>query len=150
MSRARHRARGGHVSGGGSTHAAGTKVVAYNAENSNVMKEARERKAGGRIQSFGEGGAAKFHAGKRQRGGAVPARKEGGSVIVRKSGGAAERKEGGAVKRKSGGRVAARAHGGGVGSDKHPLSSAAHFKVASITGHGGGHGAGPANEQTDH
>jgi len=114
------------------------------------MKEARERKEGGRIQSFGEGGAAKMHAGKRQRGGAVAARKEGGAVITRKSGGAAERKTGGAVQRKRGGAVPAKAHGGGVGSDKHPLSSAAHFKVAPITGHGGGHGAGPANEQTDH
>lgn len=70
MSRARHRAKGG-------------KVAVYAGEDSNVLKEAKERKHGGRLE--GEGEDAKKRADKRARGGAVasavaPGRKRGGGV----------------------------------------------------------------------
>ena len=69
MSRARHRAKGG--------------AVVYAGEGSNVLKDAKERKKGGRVE--GEGDAAKARADRRARGGAVaaavaPGRKRGGSV----------------------------------------------------------------------
>lgn len=66
MSRARHkgRARGG--------------VVAYSGGESNVMKEAHERKRGGKV--MGEGDEPKHRADKRARGGGVPGRKRGGGV----------------------------------------------------------------------
>lgn len=69
MSRARHRAKGG--------------AVVYSGEGSNVLKEAHERKRGGRIH--GEGDKNKGRADKRARGGSVaaavaPGRKRGGSV----------------------------------------------------------------------
>lgn len=69
MSRARHRAKGG--------------VVAYSGGDSNVMKEAKERKRGGGVT--GEGAKAKMRADRRARGGSVgaavaPGRKRGGSV----------------------------------------------------------------------
>ena len=65
MSRARHMKR-----------AEGGKVVAYNAADSNVMKEARERKRGGRVHE-GEGEKAhhRMDKKKRARGGAVGADK---------------------------------------------------------------------------
>jgi hypothetical protein len=76
MSRARHKAR-----------AAGGKVTVYSGGDSNVMKQARERKFGGKV----EGDSPRKRADRRARGGAV----------------------------------AGRARGGGVGSDKTPMSSAA-------------------------
>ncbi len=117
MSRARHRAKGG-------------KVVAYTAGDSNVMKEAHERKHGGRVH-HGEGEEAKHHAGKRARGGKV-ARRHGGKVEALGHG------------HHHGGHH--RARGGAVGSDKRPLSSAANVKFLPEE-KGGGHGAGPANER---
>lgn len=67
MSRSRHKAR-----------AAGGKVTAYAGGDSNVMKEARERKHGGKVD--GEGDPAKMRGDKRARGGATPGRKRGGAV----------------------------------------------------------------------
>lgn len=69
MSRARHKAKGGATMG-----------VAYAGGDSNVAKEAKERKRGGKV--CGEGDAAKPHPGraKRASGGSVPGRKRGGSV----------------------------------------------------------------------
>lgn len=88
MSRARHRAKGG-------------KVVAYAGGDSNVMKEARERKRGGAVPS-GEGDEAK------ERHDRVPRRAAGGAVSRLRRGG--------------------RATGGKIGADKAPLSSAARVK----------------------
>lgn len=67
MSRARHRAKGGSV-----------KETVYAGEGSNVLKEAEERKKGGKV-THGEGDAPKMRADKRARGGAV-GRKRGGGV----------------------------------------------------------------------
>ena len=86
MSRARHAKR-----------AMGGKTTVYAGEGSNVLKEAEERKRGGKVERMkGEGEKAKerHDRPKRARGGAVPGRKRGG----------------------------------GVGSDKTPLSSAAKIK----------------------
>lgn len=70
MSRARHRATGG-----------GVKQTVYAGEGSNVLKEAAERKKGGRVDHMrGEGEMPKPRADKRARGGAVPGRKRGGGV----------------------------------------------------------------------
>lgn len=70
MSRARHRAKGG-------------RVTVYAGEGSNVLKDAHERKRGGRVE--GEGDKPKGRSDKRARGGAVaaavaPGRKRGGAV----------------------------------------------------------------------
>lgn len=69
MSRSRHAKR-----------AAGGKVV-YAGAGSNVLKEAEERKRGGKVM-HAEGEAAKERSDrpKRARGGAVPGRKRGGGV----------------------------------------------------------------------
>lgn len=67
MSRARHRAAGGSV-----------KQTVYAGEGSNVLKEAAERKRGGKV-SEGEGEMPKARADKRARGGGV-GRKRGGGV----------------------------------------------------------------------
>lgn len=70
MSRSRHKAR-----------AAGGKVMTYAGGDSNVMKEAHERKRGGKVEhEKGEGEAPKHRADKRARGGAAPGRKRGGGV----------------------------------------------------------------------
>lgn len=130
MSRARHKKHHEHH------RATGGKVVAYTAGDSNVMKEAHERKHGGRIH--GEGKAAKHHAGKRKRGGRVHHHHEA-------LGHGHHHGDHGHIS----GHVHKRARGGAVGSDKRPLSSAAKIKFLPEE-HGGGHGAGPANEQTDH
>ena len=109
-------------------HASGGKV-SWAGGNQNVIKEAHERKHGGRVHHEGEGEEAKHHAGKRARGGR--ARKHGGKVEA------------------MGHEHHRRARGGAVGSDKRPLSSAAVIKKLPEE-KGGGEGAGPANEQTDH
>ena len=142
MSRARHKKH--------EERAAGGKVVAYTAGDSNVMKEAHERKRGGKVH-HGEGEEGKHHAGKRKRGGKVEALGHGH-----------DKGTGGAPGYKRGGHAhehhdehhhehehKKRARGGAVGSDKRPLSSAAKFKALPEE-KGGGHDAGPANEQTDH
>lgn len=67
MSRLRHRAMGGSV-----------KETVYAGEGSNVLREAKERKKGGKVMS-GEGEMPKPRADKRARGGAV-GRKRGGGV----------------------------------------------------------------------
>ena len=105
MSRARHKkAMGGSV-----------KPDVYAGEGSNVLKEAMERKRGGKVQ-HGEGEKAKerHDRPKRARGGKVEAEAE-----ERKHGGKAEEKH-----RAKGGRV----RGEGIGSDRTPLSSAAKIK----------------------
>lgn len=86
MSRSRHKERGG-------------KVTAYAGGDSNVAKEAAERKRGGKV-CRAEGGEVKERADRRARGGAVPGRKRGG----------------------------------GVGSDKTPLTSAAKITSATQSG----------------
>lgn len=69
MSRSRHKAR---ASGG---------AVAYSGGDSNVMKEAKERKRGGGVSGEGEKAKARMDHKKRATGGAVtPGRKRGGSV----------------------------------------------------------------------
>jgi len=93
MSRARHKAR-----------AAGGKVVAYSGGDSNVMKEAHERKRGGHV--MGEGEKGKHRMDKRARGGAVPARASGGPVSA-----------------------PGRKRGGGIGANLKPLSTAANIKM---------------------
>ena len=127
MSRLRHEKHHKRASGG--------KVVAYSGGASNVMKEAHERKRGGRIEHEGEGEEAKHHAGKRARGGRMHHKHE-------------ERKRGGHVMHEEH-EHHKRARGGAIGSDKRPLSSAAITKKLSEE-KSGGMGAGPANEQTDH
>lgn len=69
MSRARHKEK---------ARATGGRTVAYAGGDSNVMKEAHERKRGGKV--MGEGEKAPKRADKRARGGAVPGRKRGGGV----------------------------------------------------------------------
>lgn len=68
MSRLRHRAAGGSV-----------KETVYAGEGSNVLREAKERKKGGKVM-LGEGEMPKPRADKRARGGAVGGRKRGGGV----------------------------------------------------------------------
>lgn len=67
MSRARHKAKGGSV-----------KETVYAGAGSNVLKEAEERKKGGKVM-HGEGEMPKHRADKRARGGSV-GRKRGGGV----------------------------------------------------------------------
>ena len=103
MSRARHkeRAKGGKV------------VSMYNAADSNVMKEAHERKRGGRVH-HGEGEEAKerHDTKKRARGGGVHHH------------GKVEHEHKGKVKHVHVGR----ARGGKVGANRMPLSTAANIK----------------------
>jgi len=73
-------------------------AVAYDGGSSNVMKEARERKSGGRANGFKKGGAVEL-----------------------KTGGACAKPR--MDKRATGGRTAF-ASGGRTGSDKNPFSSA--------------------------
>ena len=109
MSRARHTKR-----------AMGGKATVYAGEGSNVLKEAEERKRGGRIEHMeGEGEKAK---GRHDR----PARKRGGKVEHEelKHGGKAEHHE---KHRAKGGRI----RGEGVGANLTPLSTAA--KIREVT-----------------
>lgn len=73
MSRARHKEM--------KERAAGGKVVAYSGGDSNVMKEAHERKRGGKVHHV-EGEKPHHRADKRARGGGVsaPGRKRGGGI----------------------------------------------------------------------
>jgi hypothetical protein len=117
MSRARHkkeherkRARGGEV--------------AYAGGDSNVMKEAKERKRGGRIHHEAEGEEAhERHDRERRRGGRMEHEHE------------KNRKRGGRVHGKH------RAKGGEIGANEKPLSTAA--RVSHIKG------VGPANFPSD-
>ncbi|HVX90868.1 MAG TPA: hypothetical protein VHC20_04535 [Candidatus Paceibacterota bacterium] len=68
MSRSRHKNR-----------ASGGKVTAYAGGDSNVMKEAHERKRGGRVHEV-EGEKSHKGAHARARGGQVPGRKRGGGI----------------------------------------------------------------------
>lgn len=147
MSRARHKRH--------EERAAGGKVVAYTAGDSNVMKEAHERKRGGRVH-HGEGEEGKHHAGKRKRGGKVEAMGHGHHHHEHASlHGTHHRKHGGKVEHEKHDEHGhehehkKRARGGAVGSDKRPLSSAANVKRLPEE-KGGAEGAGPANEQHDH
>lgn len=101
MSRARHKEK--HRASGG-------KAVAYNAADSNVMKEAHERKRGGRV-----------HHGEGEKG------KERHDRKHRKHGGKAEHHEEHEGHKKHH-HHKGRARGGRIGSDKAPLSSAARIK----------------------
>lgn len=148
MSRARHKRH--------EERAAGGKVVAYSGGESNVMKEAHERKRGGRVKHHheGEGEEGKHHAGKRKRGGKVEAMGHGHHHSAHHEAGhhGHHRKHGGKVEHDEHGHHhehKKRARGGAIGSDHRPLSSAAVTKKMPEE-KGGGAGAGPANEQTDH
>ena len=115
MSRARHkeRAKGGKV------------VSMYNAADSNVMKEAHERKRGGRVH-HGEGEEAKerHDTKKRARGGKVD-----GHPKHHADGGAAHHAHmHSEAAAKHPGHHKGRARGGKVGSNRMPLSTAANIK----------------------
>ena len=144
MSRLRHERHHKRASGG--------KVVAYTAGDSNVMKEAHERKRGGRVKHHheGEGEDAKHHAGRRKRGGRIEKLGHGHHHSAHHEAGhhGHHRARGGHVEHEEH-EHKHRARGGAVGSDKRPLSSAAKVKMLPEE-KGGGTGAGPANEQTDH
>lgn len=103
MSRARHKAKGGKV------------VSMYNAADSNVMKEAHERKRGGRVH-HGEGEEAKERHDhkKRARGGKVD--------------GHPKHHADGGVKHHAHMHHKGRARGGKIGSNRAPLSTAATIK----------------------
>ena len=103
MSRLKHKKR-----------AAGGKADVYAGGDSNVLKEAMERKRGGKVEHMeGEGEMAKDRHDR-------PKRARGGKMEHE------ERKHGGKVEkhRAKGGRV----KGEGVGADRMPLSSAAKIK----------------------
>lgn len=118
MSRARHKKEHERKSGGAVNRAKGG-MVAYAGGDSNVMKEAKERKRGGRVHHEAEGEEAhERHDRERKRGGAV-ARKRGGRVHRGKH----------------------RAQGGEIGANEKPLSTAA--RVSHIKG------VGPANFPSD-
>ena len=133
MSRARHNAK--HRASGG-----GVKPVVFAGEGSENLKEARERKRGGRVH--GEGEEAKHRADhkKRARGGHVKMKEGSKAEEARetKAEEAAERKHGGRVhdghpKHHADGGVAHHAHmhrakGGRVGANRVPLSTAANIK----------------------
>ena len=113
MSRARHKKEHHKRAKGG--------VVAYTGAGSNVMKEAHERKRGGRVRHMhGEGEESHERHDRKER-------RRGGRTEHHEH----ERKHGGRMEhehekhRKHGGRVHHRAKGGEVGSNKHPLSTAA-------------------------
>lgn len=121
MSRSRHKERK-RTKGG---------VVAYTAGDSNVMKEAHERKRGGRVHHMeGEGEEHERKDRKRRRGGRMEHehhRRHGGHMEHEK-----ERRRGGRVKKASGGEI---------GANEKPLSTAARTsKVA---------GTGPENHPSD-
>ena len=128
MSRARHK-----------KHAAGGKV-SWAGGNQNVIKEAHERKHGGRVHHEGEGEEAKEHAGKRSRGGKM--RKHGGKVEHEHKEHEHKEHEHKEHEHKK------RARGGAIGSDKRPLSSAASVKFLPDE-KGGQKGAGPASEMDE-
>jgi hypothetical protein len=81
--------------------ASGGKATAYAGGDSNVMKEAHERKRGGRVH-HGEGDGAKERHDRKGRARGGKAHHPGGHK--------------------------GRARGGSVGADKHPLSSASKIK----------------------
>ena len=117
MSRARHKAR----AAGGST-----KETVYAGAGSNVLKEAKERKHGGRVHGEGEHAKHRADHKKRARGGKVEHEEK-------------ERKHGGRVhdghpKHHADGGIAHHAHmhkrasGGRIGANRMPLSTAATIK----------------------
>ena len=111
MSRARHEAK---------KKASGGKAVAYNAADSNVMKEAHERKKGGRVHHHGEGEEAKHRSDRKER-------KHGGGV--HHSGHPKHHADGGvAHHKKMHHHTPGRKRGGGVGANLTPLSTAARIK----------------------
>jgi hypothetical protein len=96
----------------------GVKPVAYNAQGSNVLKEAEERKHGGKVHHMhGEGHEAKERADR-------PKRARGGKLEHHEH----EHKHEHHMKRATGGSVPGRKRGGGIGADRMPLSSAAKIK----------------------
>jgi hypothetical protein len=96
-------------------------ATVYAGEGSNVLKEAEERKRGGKVHGEGEKG--KERGDRRKRGGKVERkeheRKHGGKVEHEKE--EHERKAGGAVS-------PGRKRGGGIGANLTPLSTAARIK----------------------
>ena len=108
MSRARHKAK-----------ASGGKAVAYNAADSNVMKEAHERKKGGRVHHHGEGEEAKARHDRKER-------KRGGGVH---HGHPKHHADGGVEHHKKMHHgTPGRKRGGGIGANLTPLSTAARIK----------------------
>jgi hypothetical protein len=121
MSRSRHmkRARGGR-----DYQNEFSRGTVYAGAGSNVLKEAEERKRGGKVDGEGEKG--KHRADKRARGGKAE-RKEERKEHERKRGGKVEHEK----ERKAGGAVSpGRKRGGGIGANLTPLSTAARFKEA--------------------
>jgi len=122
MSRARHNAK--HRASGG-------KATAYAGGDSNVMKEAHERKRGGRTEhQEGEGEHAKHRADKRARGGKAHERKHGGRMAHHGDGHTSHH-EHGAMHAKPHGHHPGRKRGGGVGANLTPLSTAA--RISEVT-----------------
>lgn len=112
MSRARHKARHHKAKGG---------VVAYSGGSSNVMKEAHERKRGGRVHHEGEGEEAhERHDRKRRRGGRMEHHEHEHEK---------ERRRGGRVHHGK-----HRAKGGEIGANEKPLSTAA--RISKLKGEG--------------
>lgn len=124
MSRSRHMKR-----------AAGGKAVAYSGGDSNVMKEAHERKRGGKVHHEGEGEEPKHRMDKRARGGKVHHHKKEHEAEGRKHGGKMEHHGDGHTSHHEHGKMHAKPHhapgrkrGGGIGANLTPLSTAARIK----------------------
>ena len=114
MSRARHKAK-----------ASGGKAVAYNAADSNVMKEAHERKMGGRVHHMhgeGEEGKHRHDRKERKRGGGVH---HDGHPKHHADGGKAHHAH---MHSAHAAKVPGRKRGGGIGANLTPLSTAARIK----------------------
>ena len=112
MSRARHK-----------KHAAGGKV-SWAGGNQNVIKEAHERKKGGRVHHHGEGEEAKHRSDRKER-------KHGGGV--HHSGHPKHHADGGKAHHAHmhsahAAKVPGRKRGGGIGANLTPLSTAARIK----------------------
>ena len=105
MSRARHQMK----------RAAGGKATVYAGAGSNVLKEAEERRKGGRIHLHAEGEKAKERADR-------PKRARGGHV---EHTGKVEHEHAGKVEHHH---VRGRKRGGGIGANLTPLSTAAKIK----------------------
>jgi hypothetical protein len=108
------------------------KATVYAGEGSNVLKEAHERKRGGKVEHHGEGekGKRRHDRKERARGGHVSHRE--GSAYEEAHESAAERKREAAEGRKRGGgmkhHAPGRKRGGGIGANLTPLSTAARIK----------------------